>query len=443
MASRPSNYQQPPGITMPQSTNASRLRAALRFFALTAIFFPVTARGGDWPQILGPNRNGEADNESIYESWPENGPRKLWNYELGSGYAGPAVVGRRVVVFHRLRGQERVEAIDADTGKRIWAADFEATYRGGVNPDTGPRCVPLIHNEKVVVYGAAGDLHCLSLREGKKLWSRQLYTDFGGDEGYFGAGTTPLVFDGKVFVNVGGREDAGLAAFSLADGKTVWTATDERASYSSPTLAEIDGESQVIFVTRLNTVSVDPGNGRVKFRFPFGRRGPTVNAATPLVFNNQLFVSASYGVGCRLMQLGRDEPREVWSSETKMSSQYTTCVYQGGHLYGTDGREDYSNGKLRCIEAATGKPKWSVDDFGVAHTILADRKLILLGVDGRLVLAKATPEAFRKLASASISSDTTRALPALSNGTLFLRTSGRGTGELISLEVGNDESKSP
>lgn len=429
---------------MPRTTITLQSLAPLQFFVLLAACFPLSSDGGDWPQILGPYRNGHAENESLFKSWPDTGPRKLWNYKLGSGYAGAAVAGQRAVVFHRIGGMERVEAINVDSGERIWATDFEATYRGGVNPDTGPRCVPLIHNDKVIVYGAAGDLHCVSLGEGKKLWSRQLYADYGGDEGYFGAGTTPLVFDGKVFVNVGGRKDAGLAALALDDGKTIWTATDERASYSSPTLAKTNGRTQVIFVTRLNAVSVDPASGRVIFQFPFGRRGPTVNAATPLVFNNQLFVSASYGVGCRLMKLGGDDPSEVWSSETKMSSQYTTCVYHDGYLYGTDGREDYSNGKLRCLEAATGKIEWSVDDFGVAHTILADGKLIILGVDGKLVLAQATPAAFRKLASASISNgNITRALPALSNGKLFVRTNDRGTGELICLQIGSDKSSSP
>jgi outer membrane protein assembly factor BamB len=424
---------------LPASTNRSLVASCL--VALVATCSPFSADGGDWPQILGPSRNGQAKNERLLETWPESGPRKLWSYKLGSGFGGPAAVGQRVIVFHRVGGSERVEAIDIRTGKRIWATEFSASYRGGVNSDIGPRCVPIIHDEKIVLYGAAGDLHCVSLSDGKKLWSRQLYDDYGGDEGYFGAGTTPLVFEGKVLVNVGGRKDAGLAAFSLATGKTIWTATSELASYSSPTLAKVDGKTHAIFVTRMNTVSVDPEDGQVYFRFPFGKRGPTVNAATPLVFDNRLFVTASYGVGCRLVQLGKEEPKEVWASETVMSSQYTTCVYHDGHLYGADGREDFSNGKLRCIDAQTGKLKWSVDDFGVAHSILVNGKILLLGIEGKLVLAEATPKSFRKLASATLASDTTRSLPALADGKLLLRTNGRGTGKLICVEVGHANSK--
>ncbi len=100
-------------------------------------------------------------------------------------------------------------------------------------------------------------------------------------------------------MNVGGRKGAGIVAFSLTDGKALWKATNDAASYSSPMAATIGGKRQVIFVTRLNVVSVDPKTGKVLFQFPFGQRGPTVNAANPLVFGDHLFVSSSYGVGAQ------------------------------------------------------------------------------------------------------------------------------------------------
>ena len=115
------------------------------------------AHGGDWPQILGPHRNGVADDETI-AAWPKSGPKVLWDYELGQGFAGPAVSGGKVIVFHRVGDAERIEALDAKTGRRLWRTDFPATYRGGANPDTGPRCVPVIHGENVYLFGAAGDL---------------------------------------------------------------------------------------------------------------------------------------------------------------------------------------------------------------------------------------------------------------------------------------------
>ena len=169
---------------------------------LIAAFAPVVIEAGDWPQILGPNRNGSAVDEAPVSAWPSAGPPRLWGIEVGSGFAGPAVAGNRIVLFHRVRNMERIECLDAATGKSEWHTDFAADYRPGVNPDNGPRCVPLIHGSQIFVFGAAGNLHCVQLADGRKVWSRDAYTEFGGQEGYFGAGSTPIVVDQKLLVNV-------------------------------------------------------------------------------------------------------------------------------------------------------------------------------------------------------------------------------------------------
>jgi outer membrane protein assembly factor BamB len=392
------------------------------------------AIAGDWPQILGPERNGHAVGETLLAKWPAAGPKILWRYKVGSGYAGPAVLGNRAVVFHRVGSTERVECLSADQGKSLWKTDFPATYRGGIDPDIGPRCVPLLTRDAAFVFGAAGDLHCLELASGKKRWSRSLYADYSGDEGYFGAGSTPLLVDGKLLVNVGGNK-AGIVALDPATGKTLWQATDEAASYSSPTIAEISGQKRAIFVTRLNCVLADPSNGQATTLFPFGKRGPTVNAASPLVFDGKLFVTASYGVGATLASLSGTKATTIWSSDDAMSSQYATPVHHNGFLYGIHGREDVGVAELRCLAAATGKVRWTKTDFGVAHIILAGDKLLLQKADGLLVRAAASPEKYEELSAAQITTEPTRALPALAAGRLVIR-AGSGGGELICLEVG-------
>lgn len=409
--------------------------AAFVLAAVTLSFAHMQdCQAGDWPQILGPSRNGEAQDESVIPRWTNAGPKSLWSYPVGQGYAGPAVVGNRVIIFHRKGDAERVEALDAATGKSVWKTDFPATYGGGVNSDLGPRCVPLIHGDRVYVYGAAGDLHCVNMIDGVKRWTRESYREFEGKEGYFGAGSTPIVAAGKLIVNVGGK-GAGLVAFDLDTGKTSWQATEEGASYSSPVLATIDGQEHVVFVTRYSTISVDPETGRVRFQFPFGSRGPTVNGATPLLFENSLFVSSSYGVGAKFAQITGNTVKELWANDEVMSSQYTTCVYRDGFLYGTHGREDYANGVLRCFEAKSGNIKWTEANFGIAHTILVGNQLLLLGVDGRLRLAEVNSKSYREIASAEISENITRSLPALSNGRFFFRNNGSNGGTLTCLQL--------
>ncbi len=384
---------------------------------------PLSA--GDWPQILGPNRNGVAVGERLVESLPKRGLSVLWEHKVGDGYAGVAVADGHLVVFHRMGNEEVAEGLDPLSGRRQWEKRFPATYAGGINPDTGPRCVPLIHEGSVYLFGAAGDLHALDLATGEKRWFRAVGKDFPvAEQSYFGVGSTPIVEGTKLLANVGGKGSAGIVAFNLADGTTAWQSTDERASYSSPTAATIEGQRQVIFVTRLSALGINPDNGSVYWQFPFGARGPTVNAATPQVVDGYLFLSSSYGVGAVCRKLGKDSAAPVWANNDTMSSQFSTSVPVGKYLYGSDGRQDVPPVKLRCFDPKTGKIQWTKEGYRVANLIAADGKLVIVTDDGGLILAAASPEAYRELGHGTLSiSSATRALPALSNGLLYVRDS--------------------
>ncbi|HTI50113.1 MAG TPA: PQQ-binding-like beta-propeller repeat protein [Planctomycetaceae bacterium] len=399
-----------------------------RLIGLSAVLVVVAhlihstpADAGEWPQILGPARNGIADQESIVGSLPATGPKTVWQYDVGEGFAGVAVAGGRVVLFHRRGGEELVESLESQTGKPLWKRSFRATYAGGISPDNGPRCVPVVHEGLVFLFGAAGDLHCVALEDGKEIWSRAAGREFSVPDSYFGAGSTPIVDGDKLLVNVGGKSGAGIVAFAVADGKTIWQKTDEQASYSSPVAVTEDGVRQVIFVTRYSALSIDPADGTVRWRFPFGARGPTVNAASPLAFDGHLFLSASYGVGAVFAKFDRKRAETIWANNDTMSSQYATCVRHEGFLYGIDGRQDVGSARLRCFDPVAGKVRWTKDRFGMASLILADGKLIVVKDDGTMILANASPEAYQELGQSRILKGTTRALPALAGGLLYVR----------------------
>lgn len=413
---------------MHETGRRAALRSLWRVCMLPALLLlichqlPARLDAGEWPQILGPNRNGIAQDETLADSWPASGLKVLWERRVGEGLAGLAVVNKQAVLFHRLGDEEVVEAMDPQTGEVRWKAAFPTSFRGTIIQDNGPRCVPLIHGDRVIVYGASRGLHCLNLADGKLLWSRDLLNEYTDprEEGYFGAGSTPLVEGGLVLVNLGAaRAHAGLAAFDLETGQTVWTATDEQASYSSPVAATIGGTRQVVFVTRLAVLGVSPADGSVLWQFPFGRLGPTVNAANPLVLDGHVFVTASYGIGAVYARVGRSV-QVVWEGD-QISSQYTTCVAREGVLYGIDGREDVAGARLVAIDSTTGKLLWSQPDFGKATLILVGDKLLIQKTDGTLVLAAAQPSGYRELARAAILSKGTYALPALAGGRLYAR----------------------
>ena len=379
------------------------------------------AWAGDWSQILGPNRDGVAAGENVRREWGDDSPRELWQREVGEGLAGVAVAGDRVVLFHRQGDEQIVEAMHAETGEVLWTHRWPTRYVSSISPDSGPRCVPLIHGDAVYVQGALGNLVCLTLADGKQRWLRDTFADFDAREGYFGAGSSPLVAEELLLLNVGGRREGGIVAFSLVDGSTVWQVPDEQASYSSPRLVERDGVAHALFVTRFNFLSLDPQSGTVRFRLPFGMRGPTVNAASPVVINNHVFLSASYGIGARWVEFDADRAKEIWSRDDLMSSQYATCVAHEGVLYGVDGRQDGPPGRLRAFDPSTGKVHWSEERFGMATLIRAGETLLVMKTDGELVLVDATPEEYRELARWQLLPGTTRALPALAAGRFYVR----------------------
>lgn len=396
-----------------------------------------TSMAGDWPQILGPNRNGVAENETLAKAWPKEGPAVNWKVDLGDGYAGPVVVGDRVVIHHRVKSTNLVEAISAKTGEKLWSTQYDATYRGGIDADLGPRATPIVDGDSIFVLSAAGELHHLALKDGRKIWSKDLHTIFGGREGYFGYGGTPIVVGELILLNIGGEDGGGIVALNKADGSTKWKTGEDAASYSSPIAATIGGKSRVIFVTRLRVVALEPKTGKEAFSFAFGKRGPTVNAAAPLLFGDKLFVTASYNIGGKLVSVTADKVTDVWASDESLSSQYPTPVTHNGYLYGVHGRDDIGEPEFRCVDTATGKVVRTHKGYGVVHCILVGDEILALNTTGELIRLKATPKEHIETARIKLADTTTRAIPALANGRFYFRTTSRnGSSQLICLTVG-------
>jgi outer membrane protein assembly factor BamB len=383
----------------------------------------AVAGAGDWPQILGPDRTGvAAADERLADRWPEAGPPVRWRREVGAGYAGLAVVGDRGVLFHRRGDREIVEAIDVATGRSLWTADDPTTFRPQVGGGDGPLCVPLIDAGSVFTFGAQGTLACRDLATGKTLWSRRTHREFGAAEGYFGAGSTPLVVGDLVIVNVGGRQDAGIVAFDRRSGDTVWQRTAEAASYSAPVAVAIAGRPHVLAVTRSACLLLEAAEGRVCWQFPFGKRGPTVNAATPVILpDGRLFVTAAYGVGGVCAEFDATAVRPLWQGEEPLATQYCTPLLVAGHLLGIDGRDDVPPADLVCADPRTGRVLWRERDFGYGTLLAADGKLLAAQTDGDLQLLRATPAGVEVLGRCRPLPGTLRALPALSRGRLYLR----------------------
>jgi outer membrane protein assembly factor BamB len=386
----------------------------------------------DWPQHLGPNRDGHSPQTGLLRSWPTGGPNVAWQRDVGKGWAGVAVAGDRLVLFHRVGDEEVVECLDPATGKGKWKAAYRATYIDEFEFDNGPRAVPLIADGKVYTLGPDGDLRAWELTTGKGVWARNVNKQYKAPRGFFGVATSPILAGGHLVVNVGAK-GAGIVGFDRATGEEVWKSPDDPVSYSSPVTAKLDNRDHTVFFTRNGLRTVDPSTGHAGHTHPFRPRAhASVNAMTTIVSGDRVFLSTAYDTGAVLLEVRKGKLEVVWEGKDILDCHYNTPVFVKDHLYGIDGRQESRAARLRCVEWATGKVKWTKDAFGCAALIYADGLLIACPENGDVVLIEPSPDGYKELARHRVLDEPVRALPALAGGRLFIRDGKK----LVALHVG-------
>lgn len=368
----------------------------------------------DWPQFLGPGRN------LVYTGQGRTPAGLAWKKPVGAGFSPPVVAQGKLIVFHRQGGKEVVEAWDASSGAKAWAYSYATSYRDDFGFDEGPRAAPLVDSGRVYTYGAEGQLHAINLADGKKVWSEDTMNKFNVRKGYFGVASSPVIDGDLLMVNVGGR-GAGVVAFDKNTGKVVWSLTDDEASYSSPVVATVGGLKRALFLTRAGLLDIDTGAGKVRYQMPWRSRSmASVNAATPVVAGDIVFLSASYGTGAVALEAKGANYRKLWSNDDSLSNHYSTSVYAGGYLYGFHGRQEEGQ-ELHCIDVRTGKVQWSAGGMRAGTVALAGETLLVLLEGGELIVAKADPKKFQALSKHSLLGGTVRAYPAYAGGRIYLR----------------------
>jgi outer membrane protein assembly factor BamB len=389
----------------------------MRFFLL---LIAVTVHAADWPQFLGPTRDGVSAETNLSLTWPKEGPRILWKTKVGEGWSGPIVASNHVVIFHRVGENEVIDCLQSTNGTTLWLAKYPSTYRDDFGFEAGPRATPAIDSDRIFTFGANGILNAWNLTNGANLWRIDTRKQFNSGKGFFGIACSPLVEGNAVILNIGGAA-AGVVAFDQATGKVLWKATSEEASYSSPTVATINGQRRVFVLARKSLLVLAPGDGQLLWEFPWAPRiDASVSAATPLVIDDQVFISASYSAGAALLRAAGAQPEIVWSGDDILSSHYSPVVQHRGFLYGFDGRQE-QRCRLRCVELRTGKVRWSEERFGAGSLLVIGDKLLILTERGELLVAPASPDKFTPSTRAQILGTDIRAHPALAHGLFFAR----------------------
>jgi outer membrane protein assembly factor BamB len=386
----------------------------------------------------------------------------VWRKRLGDSHGTCAVSKGRLFLFDRQGDQVRVLCCNCETGADIWTFAAPTSYIDQLGYGNGPRCSPVVDDDRVYAYGADGMLFCISVQDGGLIWKADTARQFGVVQFFFGVGSTPVVDGNLLIVLVGGcgiESDAvnlsdlqgrgsGIVAFNKYTGEVVYSVTDALASYASPKLATIDGRRWCFAFARGTLIGLDPSNGKVDFEYPWrARLSAAVSAATPVVVGNEVFISEAYGPGSSLLKVRpggfevvwRDSPRD---REKALQTHWNTPIYHEGYLYACSGRHPH-DGELRCIEWRTGKVMWSERRRSRSSLLYVDGHFVALGEYGEVVLFKATPDRFELVASTVLKENSDDpnspgllkypawSAPVLSHGLLYVR----GKEQLVCLEV--------
>ena len=433
-----------------------------------AIALAAVAAADDWPQFLGPRRNGTSGESGLLDRWPTNGVTVVWQKRIGAGYSAPSVRGDRLVLHHRVGDEEIVECFQAATGSPLWRHGYPSQFVDPYGYNNGPRATPLLTADCCYTFGAEGELVCLDLQTGKRVWQRDTAREWDVPPAFFGVGSSPIVEGELLIVLVGGQPNAGVVAFDARTGKTAWESVgeknwqglpmtgwpgepkvqwkrwDKQASYSTPVAATVKGQRQVFCLMRQGLVSLDPANGNVNSSFWFRSRvEESVNAMDPVVVDDTVFISgAYYKIGSVLLRLKPDQGslEEVWRSAV-LELHWNTPVYHDGYLYAFSGRNE-PDARFRCVELKTGRLMWDRDESWPAHAghampqpnvygrgsaIMADGKLIVLGEGGLLGLFGVNPHRPEEISRWQVPSlhFPCWAAPVLSRKKLYLRSEDR------------------
>ncbi len=406
------------------------------------------AQAADWPQYRGPNLDGSTS-EKISTKWPAGGPKAVWKAPTTDGFSSFTVSGGQAftLVLRDIEGtpQEVCIALDANTGKELWKTPLGTLKLGdggqaGAKDNgggDGPRSTPTVSDGKVYVMSAKLVLSCFDAKTGKSVWQHDLLKDFAGRNISWQNAASPLV-EGNLVLVAGGGAGQSILAFNKQTGAVAWKAHDEKITHSTPVAATIHGVRQVIFFCQSGLVSVDVKDGKALWKRPF--KFAVSTAMTPIVAGDLVFCSAGYGVGGGAARITKDasgfKAEETWfvagnAGPDAVANHWSTPVYKEGHLYGMFQFKEYGSGPLKCVELATGKVKWSKPGFGPGNVILLGDQVLALSDAGELVVAEATPGAYKEVSRAKVLAGKCWSTPVVSNGRIYVRS----TKEAVCLDV--------
>jgi outer membrane protein assembly factor BamB len=257
-------------------------------------------------------------------------------------------------------------------------------YRNGYGD--GPRGTPTLDGDKLYVEGGSGDLSCLNAQTGRTIWHTNLARDLAGGVPGWGYSESPLVVGDRLFVTPGGNQGT-VACLNKLTAEVVWRSSNkEAAQYSTPVLAELAGQRQIVQFARNSVFGVDFETGQLLWSYGAANNG-TANVCTPIAEAGHVFASSGYGTGGGLVKISsadRGQKADEIYFEKRMANHHGGIVKIGDYLYG------FGNNGLMCMHYLTGKVTWTARSVGKGSLTCADGMLYLWAKGTRWLWRKPT-----------------------------------------------------
>src|SRR6185503_13426819 len=298
------------------------------------------------------------------------------------------------------------------TGKPHW----RHVYKCPAGNFYGPRATPTVDGGMVYTLSRNGLAFALDASNGEPRWQADLMTEHGAKNNDYGLTGSPLVVGDALLYNANQR---GIA-LDKKTGKKLWASNSGYGGFASPVAVDRGGKPGVALFCAAELCILDPATGQSVASFPW-KTSFDANAADPVFFDGKIFISSGWDRGCALLSLSGDRLSQVWQN-SELRSQIASPVYLDGHLYGID--DNTPNGQLRCLDAATGKTKWTRKG-GFGNLLVADGRILSIDKQGALVVAAADPSAYKELARLAVLGSKAKnwIAPVLADGLLYCRDS--------------------
>lgn len=398
--------------------------------AIACVLLTSSAFAADWTQWRGPSRDGQAA-----QKLPDQ-PKlsKLWSRDIGIGFSAVSVKGDRLIAMGNQKGKEIVQCLDANTGKTLWQISYPCELLPRMH-EGGPGSTPTIDGETVYTLSKEGQIHALSLADGKILWQHKLQEKLSlglPDWGYAGS---PLILGDLVILDVG-----PTVALNKKTGELVWRSKNYTPAYGSPILFPFRGRNLIATLNSEMLVVLDASTGAEIAGTPW-KTQYDAGAGTPLALpGDRLFVSTGYAKGCGVFQFDGSKLTEVYLSKD-LANHMNGSVLIDGKLYGFHGQGhpgERKRAELVCMDASTGKVLWAQKGLGCGSLSAAGDMLVLLSDRGELVLSKAKATNFAPLARMQAVGEaegrgvTAWTSPTIAHDRIYCR---NAAGELACIEV--------